>query len=523
MNALLAFAVAFAQDPGAEVVVPAAKARIRTVGGTTEGGWSVWSNGSLGDWFDVGKATKVVVTVRVAGRRAKGVWPRAELRVGTWTQEFDVDSDDWRDRRFEVDAAAGPLPVAVTFLNDFFEGGEDRNLLVAELRVAGATLRPEIPTTKELTDADIAAHRRGTLTILTTPGTAVKVTQTRHDFAFGTALATHVFAGGVKPEARDAYLKIARENFNAAVFENALKWHECERKRGAPSWEPVDAIEAFCRENKFRLRGHCLFWAADDMVPPWAKALDDDDLRKAISTRISDVGSRYKGRIHEYDVNNEMIQNHFFEKRLGAEIHATMFRLARDADPAARLYVNEYDVLNGASLAAYESLIRGLLERKAPVGGIGCQSHFGRPPPHFTLRASLDRLAKFNLPITITEVSLDNADEDQKAEDLEALLRACFAHPAVDGFFLWGFWEGAHWKPKAALWRRDFTETPAAKAYRRLVFGEWWTAWDGKADAAGRCDVPAFYGRHRVEAGGASADVDFPRADGKTKTVRVGS
>ena len=67
---------------------------------------------------------------------------------------------------------------------------------------------------------------------------------------------------------------------------------------------------------------------------------------------------------------------------------------------------------------------------------------------------------------------------------------------------MWGFWEGAHWRPNAALWKRDWTPTPAAKTYRDLVFKKWWTAKTGKANSEGIYRAKAFYGRHSVESQG---------------------
>ena len=83
---------------------------------------------------------------------------------------------------------------------------------------------------------------------------------------------------------------------------------------------------------------------------------------------------------------------------------------------------------------------------------------------------------------------------------------------------MWGFWEGANWIPVSSLYRRDWSETPAARAYRDLVYREWWTSWRGKTDAQGRCEVPAFFGKHRIVAGGKESSVDLPRAEG-TKTI----
>ena len=520
---LLALACTVAQDASPQAVLPAASARIRTEGGPTSSGWNLWSNGTVGDWFRIEAAGAVTVTVRAAGQAALGEWPRARLEAGTAAgSEFEVEGGEYRDIAFELELPAGPCPITVAFLNDHLSEGQDRNLLLAELRVSGASLLAEPPTVDELTRDAIRAHRTGTLVIETAPGAEVRVTQLRHEFSFGTALASHLFDDRVAPETREAYLQIVRQNFNAAVTENALKWPQMEPRQGRPDWRVVDAIASFCQDNDLRLRGHCLFWAAEQRVPAWARELSDRELRGAVERRLEAVLPRYRGRIQEYDVNNEMIGHDFFARRLGSGIRVEMFRRAHRLDPEAPLYVNDYGILGGARLAAFEAQIEELIEAGAPVGGIGCQGHFrgGLPPTHRIGRA-LDRLARFGLPVAITEYDLDTPDEAARARGLDAFFRTCFAHPAVRGIWMWGFWEGAHWRPEAALWRRDFSPTLAALAYRDLVFGEWWTRWEGRADDSGRCELRAFFGAHRVEAQGRSAEVWLERETPR-EVVKIG-
>ncbi len=83
---------------------------------------------------------------------------------------------------------------------------------------------------------------------------------------------------------------------------------------------------------------------------------------------------------------------------------------------------------------------------------------------------------------------------------------------------MWGFWEGANWIPVSSLYRRDWSPTPAAEAYRNLVFKEWWTNWRGRADERGQCEVRAFFGKHRVVAGDKSALITLRRSE---PTLRV--
>ena len=35
---------------------------------------------------------------------------------------------------------------------------------------------------------------------------------------------------------------------------------------------------------------------------------------------------------------------------------------------------------------------------------------------------------------------------------------------------MWGFWEGANWIPASSLYKRDWTPTPAAEAYQKLIY-----------------------------------------------------
>ncbi len=504
-------------------VVPATEMRIRSVGGPIEGGWKLWSNGVVGDLFEVEKKGRITVTVRARGEPAKGICPRAALLVGRdFTREFDVTSTDYEDYQFQVKVPGGPCVIEVAFLNDYADANQNRNLLLAELRVTGARLAEQVPSVKEMTEARIRAHRMGTLIVETTPDAEVEITQLAHQFHFGTALNSKLLdSAKVEPSTREAYVRLVCENFNAAVFENALKWPVVEPERGQLNWAGADCIASFSQQNGLALRGHCLFWANEKRVPRWVRSLSDGELRRAIVKRIHGVLTRYEGIILEYDVNNEMLHHDYFQKRLGARIRGTMFRLAHQINPGAVLYLNDYNILSGACLVQYEAQIADLLSRKVPVGGIGCQAHFrGSTPAPISVMWHLDRLGRFGLPIKITEFDIDTDDEAQRAHDLEDFFRVCFAHPAVEGIMLWGFWEGAHWRPRAALWKRDFTPTPAAEAYRNLVFKEWWTNWQGTADAKGRAVAPVFYGKHRIEVDGMMATVELSRKEGR-KTVRL--
>lgn len=380
-------------------------------------------------------------------------------------------------------------------------------------------------------DAAIRENRMGTLVVEAEPGTEVRVEQLRHEFWFGAALASHVFSGRYDPEEVAKYKQVFLENFNAAVTENALKWHAMERRQGEVDYSIVEAMLDWTDEHDIPLRGHNIFWGVPNRVQPWLKAMDDETLRQTVEARARDIGRRYRGRFAEYDLNNEMIHANYYEDRLGPNITRDMAVWVRQEDPQAVLYLNDYDILTGRKLDDYCTQIRDLLDQNVPIGGIGVQGHLhGDSFEPTVLKSSLDRLGTFGLPIRITEFNfpgqrskhyrqrgsqLSDEEEQAKARAIVDYYRICFAHPAVEGILMWGFWEGANWIPVSSLYRRDWSPTPAAKAYRDLVYRQWWTDWQGRTDATGRCQVPAFFGRHKVTAGDRVTVVTLTR-DGQT-------
>ena len=233
--------------------------------------------------------------------------------------------------------------------------------------------------------------------------------------------------------------------------------------------------------------------------PAWLKSLSKQDLQIAVERRATEICGRYRGRIREYDVLNEMLHGDFFRQRLGADIVKTMFQRCHAADPGAVLYVNDYDILNGKRLDDYVRQIRSLLAQGVPVGGIGIQAHILKETiAPAQIQHSLDTLAQFNLPIKITEFSTQTDTEQEQAKNLLNVYQIAFAHPQVKGILMWGFWEKAHWVPQAAIFDKNFRPKLAAKVYQDLVFRQWWTRSSGNTNRNGQFSTRAFFGQYRV-------------------------
>ena len=380
-------------------------------------------------------------------------------------------------------------------------------------------------------DEEIARHRKGEIAVMSKPGAQVTVEQIRHEFWFGSAIANGFISGPMSDSDRAQYEEKFLKNFNSAVTENAVKWLSMEREKGNVNYSVVDGMLAWSEKNNIPLRGHNLFWGIHKFVQPWLMEMGDAELRKTLQHRAESVTKRYEGRFAEYDLNNEMVHGNYYEERLGPEITKDMARWAHNGDPKAKLYVNDYDILTGKKLPEYMAQIRKLLSQGVPLAGIGVQGHLHSDTfDRNELRRALDSLAVFNLPIKITEFNIPGQrskyhvekiltmtpeEEALKARELIDFYRICFAHPAVEGILMWGFWEGANWIPVSSLYKRDWSPTPAAAAYEYLIFKTWWTETKGTTNNKGVYSTPAFFGRYKVTVEGKSKEIDLSKKQGK--------
>jgi len=380
-------------------------------------------------------------------------------------------------------------------------------------------------------DRSILEIRKGELTVKANKGEQVTIEQVRHQFWFGCAIANNPFGGRMSEEDIKQYKEKFLENFNSAVTENAVKWGNMEREKGNVSYALVDAILDWTTENEIPLRAHNVFWGIPNFVQPWLKEMGDEELEQTLKNRAETLASRYKGRFAEYDLNNEMIHGNYYEDRLGADITKRMAEWMHNGDPDARLYLNDYDITTGKKLPEYMAHIRTLLQQGVPIAGIGVQGHLHAETfDRQELKRSLDSLAQFNLPVCITEfnipgqrskyyndrtLKMTEEEEAQNAKELVDFYRICFAHPAVKGIIMWGFWKRANWIPVSSMYSADWTINSTGEAYRNLIFEEWWTNASGKTNSKGFFSTSAYYGKYKITAGGVTKMVDFDKASGK--------
>jgi endo-1,4-beta-xylanase len=264
---------------------------------------------------------------------------------------------------------------------------------------------------------------------------------------------------GYLGEAR--YRAVVDREFNYITAEYQMKWDAIETSRGIRNFSAGDAIVAYADGQGMRVKGHALVWHGS--VPGWVNALSASDLRLAFESHIRAVGEHYRGRVLAWDVVNEAVaddgaglRDTVFRQKLGDGYIAEAFRLAREADPQALLFYNDYggEGMGPKSNRVYE-LVRALRAQGVPIDGVGLQMHIsaaGRPSDA-SIAANMRRLSDLGLLVNISEMDVrianvagsQQARLDAQKSTYHDVVRLCVLEPRCQSVTFWGFTDARTW------------------------------------------------------------------------------
>lgn len=228
-----------------------------------------------------------------------------------------------------------------------------------------------------------------------------------------------------------AYAELFARNYAQLTPEWEMKMEYILQDDGRFRFDRPDAIAEFARRNGIRLYGTTLVWY-DQAMPAFLK-LDGQGKRFADAYRnyILAVAGRYRGQAVGWDVVNETVADNgvdlrqsIWTRNLGVDEHMVLaFHHAKEADPNAVLFINDYHLENNPTKrATFMRTVERLLKAGAPIGGIGTQSHldldFTRPG---LCRTAVRELAGFGLPIHVSEldISLGEKPDFSRLPDLQ--------------------------------------------------------------------------------------------------------
>ncbi len=272
-------------------------------------------------------------------------------------------------------------------------------------------------------------------------------------------------------EQQPSYGRVIAEQFNVVVGENCMKWAALRPTATTFDFKQADALVAFAEEHKLKVRGHNLCW--HENLPDWFQtAVTKENAQTILTEHIHTVVSRYKGRIHSWDVVNEAIwikdgrpdgmrTSPWFDL-IGPEYVEIAFRTARAADPDVILTYNdygfEYDTPEElAKRTAILALIDRLQAVHAPLQAVGIQSHLRTGDIAKLgdgIHDFIKKLHKRKLQTFITELDVDDdglGEEDVAQQDRDVAtvykhyLEEVLKEPSVMAVLLWGLADQQSW------------------------------------------------------------------------------
>ncbi|MFD8046192.1 endo-1,4-beta-xylanase [Streptomyces chartreusis] len=293
------------------------------------------------------------------------------------------------------------------------------------------------------------------------------------------------------PELVDVpYTALLGSEFDQITPGNGMKWYATEPQQGVFDFTKGDEIVALARANHQKVRGHTLVWHSQ--LPGWLTGREwtATELRAVLKKHIQSEVRHYRGKIYAWDVVNEAFNEDgtyretVFYRTLGPGYIADALRWAHQADPKARLYLNDYNVeATGPKSDAYYALAKELRAQGVPLHGFGLQTHlalqYGYPA---TLEDNLRRFARLGLDTALTEVDvrmqLPVTEEklNRQAEWYRDMTEACLAVRRCVGITVWDYTDKYSWIPAffpgegAALpWDEELRPKPAYFALREAL------------------------------------------------------
>lgn len=293
------------------------------------------------------------------------------------------------------------------------------------------------------------------------------------------------------------YSRILGSEFSQLQAENEMKFGPIHPR---PDSDPnpydfagADELVAFAQSHNMLVRGHTLVW--HNQVPKWITEGNYGALQlaKVLQNHIHTVMGHYASKVYAWDVVNEAFNDDgtmrhtiwYDQPGIGAgagtKYIEQVLRWAREADPKAKLFYNDYDAeeVNKKSDAIY-AMAEDFKQRGVPLDGIGFQTHislkFDDSAKLASYARNLERFAKLGLELHITELDIRLSDDSQTSLSAQAKLYGkiaglCVHQPACKLIQTWGVTDKHSWIPNfykgqgwALLWDANYQKKPAYEA-----------------------------------------------------------
>ena len=305
----------------------------------------------------------------------------------------------------------------------------------------------------------------------------------------GTILNSEWFNDAIEPE----FEEIHKTQFNVVVAENEMKFDATEPRENEFNFTKGDKMVEYAQANGLRVRGHALAWHSQ--VPGWVNNYSGqkEKLLSVLKNHIDNVVGHWKGKIAEWDVVNEAINDDYnhdwrstgsvWYEGIGPEFLDSAFVWAHAADPDAELCYNDYAVEWGINEGSKAGFVLEQVKRwKAngiPITCVGTQTHIeiAHETTPQNVRAFAKALAELDVTLNITELDigfpkgsagkLTAADYEKQGHLYRQFMDVFLEEPNMGEFVIWGLTDAHSWldeqqgKTEGLLYDKQYKPKPA--------------------------------------------------------------
>lgn len=291
--------------------------------------------------------------------------------------------------------------------------------------------------------------------------------------------------------------------FNMLVAENEMKPEAFGGKDGKFVFTNANKLVNFAVRKKMVMRGHCLVW--NQQSPEWissdgGKTNDRNWTREEalaiMKSHITNVMQQYKGKVREWDVVNECLddnqsavrtnpgayelkKNCVWQQAIGDDYVDSAFVYAHQADPDAVLYLNDYGVefQGKAKTAAFYNLAVRMKNAGIPIDGVGLQCHFSiGDVDSVMLDNTVRRFEEAGLLCIFTELDMGIPDTSEKnleeqARSYRIITDIMLNHDNCPSMVIWGLKDNNSWRETSnpLLFTAQLDKKPAYYAVRSAL------------------------------------------------------
>lgn len=244
------------------------------------------------------------------------------------------------------------------------------------------------------------------------------------------------------------------DDFGQITPGNSMKWDAIQPAPNTFTFTGGDAIASLAATNNQLLRCHNLVW--HQQLPTWVSGGNwtAASLTAVLQNHITTEVTHYKGKCYAWDVVNEALndngtfRNDVFFNTLGEDYIKIAFQAAAAADPAAKLYYNDFGTeFPGVKSTAAQGIVKMLKAANIKIDGVGFQAHFtvGGTPSVATQVTNMQAFTAMGVEVAITELDIrmtlpqTDALLAQQKTDYQTTAAACLATKNCVGLTVWDF------------------------------------------------------------------------------------